>query len=487
MAKLVVLVRHGKAQTRSADVADEERVLTDAGKRSLAAWLPRSARLLAEEGVTEAELWASPSKRTIQTAELVASALKREAGIRAAGVVEAPCLWSQDVDAFVREIRACSADAVVAVGHNPFCEDFAQAVCGSAVPFATGAVAAFRLDEEGDAGAGPAADAAFAVSGRLLWLVQGPESKRWKNVCDMEKVVRRASDAVGERLETFLANTDDVEAAHKVRVSIRTMRGLLSFVEPFQQRSQNKQMTRDLRDNVLCTSRLRELDVLSDQVAQLDPSAEDLLAACAEERARECERTVAQLTSKDAAKRFARVRKAARNLRWKDRVVQEGLGPDAVPARFAEVASGVDCDLATLDLADAEQTHDVRKRAKQVRYAAERFGGMIGAEAPATAARMEGVQDELGALCDARVNVGLVDAFPKEGLSEQAIWALGLLRAQNESYIYAALREARHEPADETRPVPEGEDETRPVPEGEAPDEMQGASQGEPGADGLAS
>ena len=446
MARLVVLVRHGKAQTRSADIVDEDRALTEAGRRSLSAWLPRSARLLAGEGVTDVELWASPARRAVQTAKLVSAALKREAGIEMGETVEAPSLWSQDVDEFVREVRACPAEAVVAVGHNPFCEVFTQVVCGGAMPFATGAVAAFRLDSDEGAdavrtsGAMPATMP--AVSGRLLWFVQGPESRRWKNVCDMEKAIRRASDAVDERLEAFLANTEDVEAAHKVRVSIRTMRGLLSFIEPFQQKSQNKQMTRDLRANVVCTSRLRELDVLSDQVSQLDPPADDLLVACAEERARECKRAVAGLTSKDAAKRFARVRRAAYDLRWKKRVVLEGLGPDDVPARFADVASKVDADLAALDLADAEQTHDVRKRAKQVRYAAERFEGMIGPGAPEAAARMEEVQDELGALCDARVNVGLVDAFPKEGLSEQALWALGLLRAENESYIFAALREA---------------------------------------------
>ena len=40
------------------------------------------------------------------------------------------------------------------------------------------------------------------------------------------------------------------------------------------------------------------------------------------------------------------------------------------------------------------------------------------------------------------MNVDLVDSFPREGLSEHALWDLGLLRAQNEAFILNTLREA---------------------------------------------
>ena len=36
----------------------------------------------------------------------------------------------------------------------------------------------------------------------------------------------------------------------------------------------------------------------------------------------------------------------------------------------------------------------------------------------------------------------IVDSFPREGLSEHALWDLGLLRAQNEAFILNTLREA---------------------------------------------
>ena len=430
MAQIVVLVRHGKAQTRSLDAVDFERTLTEAGRRALVAWLPKSARLLADElaalGCPDVEIWTSPADRARQTADLVAEALLEQSQVKSVDMIEEPCLWEQDCDTFLALARESVAPCVVAVGHNPFCEAASQQICGEPIPFATGGIACFKLEGEGS----------------LLWFVQGPESKRWKAACDIEKTVRKAANAIDERLERFLESPEDAEAAHKVRVSIRTMRGLLAFLKPFQTSAQNKQMNSDLRANVLCTSRLRELDVLCDQVAQLEPAADDLLEACRQQRALECERTIKALTSKDARKRFNRIAKSARQFEWKRPIVELGMEPDAVRNRFEEVTTQVETDLESLDLADAERTHDVRKQAKQVRYAAEQFGGFIGEEAVETATRMEAAQDRLGALCDARVNVELVDSFPREGLSEHALWDLGLLRAQNEAFILNTLREA---------------------------------------------
>ena len=442
MAQMLVLIRHGKAQTRSPERGDFERTLTEVGRRALVAWMPKSAELLKGEPVVKEggrlEVWASPSARTLETAAIVADCYGSVLKAGKLEVVETPCLWSQDVQEFLGLVRESSADVIIAVGHNPFCDDVAAHVCGSAVAFATGGVACLQL---GDAACENEQDAEV-WSGRLMWFVQGPEAKRWKRVRDLEKVIEAASDNIDTRLTTFLENTDDVEAAHKARVSIRTMRGLLAFVKPFQSSAQNKQMNADLRTNVASTSRLRELDVLREQVAQLEPVADDLLEACNEQRDLECARTVAALTSKGAQKRFARVAKAARSIEWKRPLVQYGLDDDAVRLRFEQVASEVSADLASLDLADAERTHDVRKRAKQVRYAAERFGDLIGPEAADVAEDMKAVQDRLGALCDARVNVELVDSFPTDGLSERALWDLKLLRAQNEAFVLNALRNA---------------------------------------------
>lgn len=460
MADVLVLIRHGKAQTRNETRPDFERTLTEAGKRSLAVWLPRSARLLAEERIDTVELWASPAIRALVTAQLVAEVYAKELGKKKLEIVEKPCLWEQDIDEFLDDVRACTADVVVAVGHNPSMEDACAEVCGCAVPLATGGVVAVKLDAQaapqqvgvqvpqaavaqmpGYAQAQPFGFEPAPSEGRLLWMMQGPESKRWKAIVDVEDVIADAAGNVEARREAFFANPDDVEAAHKYRVSIRTIRGLLSFVEPYLQRGQYADMQRDWKSLVGCTSRLREYDVLAGEVAQLDPPAEALLEACGKARYEECSRTLDYLDTKGARTCFKRVLKASRNLAWKRSYREEGFDADTVAKRFEQVVEQERADLESLDLADVERTHDVRKQAKQVRYAAERFGELIGEGADEVADEMKGVQDRLGALCDARVNVDIIDEFSTKGLPDEALWALSLLRAQNEQFIYSTLRD----------------------------------------------
>ena len=105
----------------------------------------------------------------MQTAELVSKAWgKRLAGFpKRAQPVDA--LWEGDLDGVMAAFARSDADAVVVCGHNPYIEDLCSQLTGCDIDFATGGVAALRLDGDG---AYPHA--------RLLWFVQGPESRNWK-------------------------------------------------------------------------------------------------------------------------------------------------------------------------------------------------------------------------------------------------------------------------------------------------------------------
>ena len=163
MAKILVLVRHGKAQSRELGLVDFERKLTGAGRRSLAAWLPKSRRLLLAEDAESFELWASPAARTMQTAQVVAEVW----GKRIDGFPRKPhpvdALWNEDSLELLELVERCPSDVVVVCGHNPQMEDLCMQLSGSSIRFATGGVCALRIED-----------------GRLLWFVQGPESRNWK-------------------------------------------------------------------------------------------------------------------------------------------------------------------------------------------------------------------------------------------------------------------------------------------------------------------
>ena len=169
MSKLLVLVRHGKAQSRDLGLVDFERELTGRGKRSLKAWLPKSGGLLAQEEASTYQLWASPAARTMQTADLVA----KEWGKCVKGFPKEPtpvdALWEGDMQGLMKAFHDSPADVVVVCGHNPYIEMLCSELTGSDITFATGGVAAVRVD-----------GATCIPQARLLWFVQGPESRNWK-------------------------------------------------------------------------------------------------------------------------------------------------------------------------------------------------------------------------------------------------------------------------------------------------------------------
>ena len=427
MGKTLVLMRHGKAQPRDLGIPDDERTLTDAGMRALAAKLPQNLRLWS--GRAETDVWTSPAVRCRQTADALVAALRARRG-QVPDPSDRAFLHDQDIDAFLAGVAEAEAGRVVCVGHNPFIEEACELLTGARIHFRPGAIAAIDLADE------PGAS-------QLLWFVQGTDVEPWRTLCDLERIVEGAHERMIMRLDAFLADPDDVETLHKLRVSIRTLRSLFKFLSPFHRAREARAVQQDLRSIVVPTSRLRELDVLADEARRMEPPSGDLVAACLKMRQKERDRVLAVLAGDDAAKALERIAKAVGRFAWKRRIEKNGLTRKAVAQRFADMEASIDRRLAATDLADAEATHDLRKCAKRVRYAAENYAAFLDAdEAQAASERMKAVQDDLGALCDARVNAEIVGEFPRKGLPDQALRDLDALEAKSRYFIATKLRDA---------------------------------------------
>lgn len=183
------------------------------------------------------------------------------------------------------------------------------------------------------------------------------------------------------------------------------------------------------------TSRLREYDVLLRQIRALDAPCGELAEKIGELRELERSHVVDVMRGRHARRALRRVRKALEKLPWRRRVREAGVTRGDVRAAFDELVHSVDERYARVDRADADAVHTLRKRAKRVRYVGESFGDLLGHDAVAEGARMKLVQDELGDICDARVNVAMAREFPTRGLSDEARSALGALLAQNQALV----------------------------------------------------
>lgn len=439
MKKTLVVMRHGKAMPAAQAQQDIDRSLTKAGAWALEARLPHMLRLL-EPGDATAQIWASPAKRARQTADLLEKALKARDVSLAKKVELHESLWEQDIKGLLDELRASDEKLVFAVGHIPFAEDIVEELAGATPPFSTGGLACLEvhLVDADDRDNPDVQDHA-----RLEWFVQGPVAAHWETLVHLQETITRTAKAIEERREAFFANPEDIETIHRFRTNIRTLRSFLAFIKPWQNREQNAETQTILRDIVRYTSLQRELDVFEKQARSNPASSPELLAFCKKEASEERAKLLKILASKQVTKSFEHAMASVRHITWKKRYVKSGLPQSVVRKRFDALIASVKADLEVLRLSDEEQTHDVRKRAKRARYVAEFNESILGADAVDIAKGMMAHQDNLGDVCDARANIRLISEFLRRDLPEPVVWDLTLMHAQNETFLYSALKEER--------------------------------------------
>lgn len=226
----------------------------------------------------------------------------------------------------------------------------------------------------------------------------------------IEGKLKAAADVVAQRYQAFFDDPDDPETNHKLRVSIRTLRSLVDFIAPWQRKKQNARMQKNLKRVVGRTSRLRELDVLAAMVEQAGCS-DELMAFCRERAAAERAAVIDALGSRKLVRALEDALDETHAIAWRKGFRSKGPKSSSVCKRFRKLADSLRDDLAGLDETDYEMVHDVRKRAKQVRYVAEQFPEILGDEALVEAKQMKAEQDRLGAICDERVNREIVASF----------------------------------------------------------------------------
>lgn len=252
---------------------------------------------------------------------------------------------------------------------------------------------------------------------------------------ELTRVLEGACGEVDVRLEAFLADPNDIETIHKLRISIRTLRSLLAFASPFLKRRRHRLLQADLRSVVIETSRLREYDVMLRDIRALNMPCGELVEKIGELRALERNRVVDVMRGRHTQRALARVRRRVGLLPWKESVRKRGVSRDDVLAVFDELVRVVDEGYGAVDRSDADAVHTLRKRSKRVRYVGEAFGELLGPGAVSEGARMKGVQDELGDVCDARVNATLARELLDLELSDDAKRTLEVLLGRNRSFV----------------------------------------------------
>lgn len=122
MLKTIILVRHAKSSWDDFSIKDEDRPLTDRGKKNA----PEMARRLLKKKIHIDTLLSSPAKRAKSTAEYFA----KEYDIPKKKIILIPELYMASSDAFVRTIRNApeKADSIALFSHNEGITQFANSL-----------------------------------------------------------------------------------------------------------------------------------------------------------------------------------------------------------------------------------------------------------------------------------------------------------------------------------------------------------------------
>jgi len=247
-----VFIRHGIAETCSEDKSDFSRRLTVKGRQRLADTLPSLLPFLDEH--QERQIWTSPLVRAMETAEIAADIFNVEKVINCEFIAEGYFngFWNA-----VEELDQSADCTIIVVGHEPYLGHWSQALCGAFLPFKKGAAAGF-VYQKGDPG-----------TSELQWFLQPERMEMLSGKTGSSKIlgkiretlIMHAHQVLTER-DNFLKDPSEPETAHQLRISIRKLRSLLTFIKSFQKAKQNAAMQAVLKSVVAELSYVRELDVL---------------------------------------------------------------------------------------------------------------------------------------------------------------------------------------------------------------------------------
>lgn len=130
-ARTVLLVRHAHAQSPGFTGTDFDRPLTPGGEQQAAL----AAAAMRAAGHVPALILASPARRTLQTAQIMA----RELAVPASAVQVVESLYNAPADTLAAELHRATARTtglVAIVAHNPGISELARELAPGATSFA---------------------------------------------------------------------------------------------------------------------------------------------------------------------------------------------------------------------------------------------------------------------------------------------------------------------------------------------------------------
>ncbi len=252
------------------------------------------------------------------------------------------------------------------------------------------------------------------------------------NVEDAFRTILRTNLAAMERWKPAALVGEDVEGVHQMRVGLRRMRSALTVFRPAVPRKATSPWAVDMRWAAKELDQARDLDVyITESLSAKANGREKRLGSLAGAHREKAYDGVNKMINGRRFKGFSRDFPLWLEARgWRDKLPEQWLA--ALEEPVLPFATGMlDRRLAKVLCAgeevrslDAQALHDLRIECKKLRYAAEFFAPLFGAELKILYEHLKTVQDLLGTLNDTTVMSSLHDRLlhrnRKRGLARVA-------------------------------------------------------------------
>jgi len=248
----LVFIRHGQAEAAAAD--DDLRPLTKAGREDVQQIIPDLKRFRSPD--LPLHLWASPKLRAVQTAEMIA------AGMGSGEILRQDFIASGDDHALSQAVLQLERPfCLLIVGHQPHLSSWSQRIANRQLPFAKGAAVGYTIESLEPLQAEPM----WMIQPKAVCLeevsvdIEGAVGLGFANIlcCQLQEIFRQQ--------EEFLVSPADPEATHRLRVKIRGLRSLLSFIKPLIDPTEYKEIQTNMKEAARLFAHLREIDVLKEE------------------------------------------------------------------------------------------------------------------------------------------------------------------------------------------------------------------------------
>ena len=166
---ILLLIRHGLAETRDLNQLDQDRQLTDTGRRRLAEQAHYLVDFLANKSV---QLISSPLVRAQQTAEIFTQNGLNQFTIKKFAA-------TGNLNELKAEIKKQNTEVMVVVGHSPHLEEWTFHLTGEWLRIKKGAAVAIEIMDFQE------------MSGRVLWNYPLKEYDKLMKFTDDEDVVKQ--------------------------------------------------------------------------------------------------------------------------------------------------------------------------------------------------------------------------------------------------------------------------------------------------------